>query len=176
MTGLTVVLHLTSVPSRLHRPPNNHRHPSARMRREGVNTHGAATPRISASAMHPARLAQSQWQVGVCFDPNLSGIGRGLAHADRLAGEIIVPFCPESPRRAIVRFPPRRLVSAGGGTTGGLGRATGAAAFRRSGPRRHRLGERPAGHHPHWRLYSLSCDITPLLTRGKKCRDRVRPG
>ena len=30
------------------------------------------------------------------FDPGLSGIDRGLAHADRLAGEIIVPFCAES--------------------------------------------------------------------------------
>ncbi len=30
------------------------------------------------------------------FDPNLSGIGRGLVQADSLPDEIIVPFCPES--------------------------------------------------------------------------------
>lgn len=30
------------------------------------------------------------------FDPGLSGIARGLAHADSLASEIVVPFCPES--------------------------------------------------------------------------------
>ncbi len=30
------------------------------------------------------------------FDPGLSGIARGLPQAERLRGEIIVPFCPES--------------------------------------------------------------------------------
>jgi beta-galactosidase/beta-glucuronidase len=30
------------------------------------------------------------------FDPALSGVARGLATADALAGEILVPFCPES--------------------------------------------------------------------------------
>ena len=30
------------------------------------------------------------------FDPGLSGQARGLAHADKLGAEIIVPFCPES--------------------------------------------------------------------------------
>jgi beta-galactosidase/beta-glucuronidase len=30
------------------------------------------------------------------FDPALSGVARGLATSDALAGEILVPFCPES--------------------------------------------------------------------------------
>ncbi len=33
---------------------------------------------------------------GFEFDPGLSGIQRGLAQAEGLAGEILVPFCPES--------------------------------------------------------------------------------
>ncbi|MFO7698344.1 MAG: glycoside hydrolase family 2 TIM barrel-domain containing protein [Anaerolineae bacterium] len=30
------------------------------------------------------------------YDPALSGVARGLADADKLAGEILVPYCPES--------------------------------------------------------------------------------
>ena len=33
---------------------------------------------------------------GFEFDPGLSGIQRGLPQAESLAGEILVPFCPES--------------------------------------------------------------------------------
>ena len=33
---------------------------------------------------------------GFAFDPGRSGIARGLPAADRLSGEILVPYCPES--------------------------------------------------------------------------------
>ena len=47
------------------------------------------------------QLVRQQWQNlngrwQFEFDSSLSGLARGLAGADSLAGEIIVPFCPES--------------------------------------------------------------------------------
>lgn len=47
------------------------------------------------------QLVRSRWQNlnGVWafeFDPGLSGVARGLPEASALAGEILVPFCPES--------------------------------------------------------------------------------
>ena len=43
---------------------------------------------------HPWLNLNGRWQFEI--DPGRSGRARGLTTADRLAGEIVVPFCPES--------------------------------------------------------------------------------
>jgi beta-galactosidase/beta-glucuronidase len=52
------------------------------------------------------QLARAQWlnlngRWGFAFDPGRSGVARGLPQAERLDGEIVVPFCPESPLSGI---------------------------------------------------------------------------
>ncbi|NLG51375.1 MAG: beta-galactosidase [Chloroflexi bacterium] len=102
------------------------------------------------------------------FDPNLSGIGRGLAHADRLADEIIVPFCPESSLSGIgdVDFHPgvwyRREIDVPAAWEG-------RRVLLHFGAVDHDAtvwvnGQQAATHIGGYTPFS--CDITPLLARG----------
>ena len=104
-------------------------------------------PRTPPAAVLPARLAEPQRRLAVRDRPRRQRAGARPARPRPLRGPILVPFCPRATASGIGKTDfmeavwYRRTVPIPAEWVG----PPGAAALRRRGPRRHRLGERRRG-------------------------------